>query len=279
MRINCYLGALVENACSIKKPLYLSELGRKAVLLSILIALPFVASNSDIIETKVIPLQEETSTENKPKKWFYAGKTNDSKIPYKNVGIPYHEFMSADSTIVQSLENVALHSTHLFVDPDGNHKEIYLPIATIQSQTGNFFNYISHTNMLQQGDKEILENVVNSCGDFINTDTTSSIPFYINWAEKTLQNCGVMVGLNEIEQKNERPINIYPNPSASGFNLSSTRPLSNIEFYNISGQRVFSYDDLAENNTLYLNIIEQRGLYIFRAMCENEIFIKKLVKK
>lgn len=119
-------------------------------------------------------------------------------------GIPYQEFMSADSTIVQGLENVALYSTHLFVDPNGYSREIYLAIATTDSQNGYFFNYVSHANMLQADDKEILENVVNSRGGFINTDTTSSIPLYINWATTTLHNCGVMVGLSEAEQFNAR---------------------------------------------------------------------------
>jgi hypothetical protein len=202
--------------------------------------------------------------------WTYVGKS-------KHKSIPYEEFMSADSTLMQGIDNVALHSNHTFVDPQGNSREIYLAIAT--SYGNNFFNYIAHTNFLNPGDKEILENVVNSCGGFINTDTTSSIDIYKDWVTITLNECDIPVSINEINSNNT--LTNYPNPTLNDFFVTSTTAnINQLRIYNTAGQEVYREDNINKNLIHLQQVLEKPGLYIIRAITDDgQIISSKQVKQ
>lgn len=201
--------------------------------------------------------------------WKYIGISN-------NKSIPYEEFMSADSTLMQGFGDVALHTNHTFVDPQGNSREIYLAVAT--NYGNNFFSYIAHTNFLNPGDKEILVSVINSCGGFINTDTTSSIDIYKDWVTTTLNECDIPVSINEINLNNT--LTNYPNPTLDDFFVTSTANINELSIYNTAGQEVYHKDNIDKNLIHLQQALEKPGLYIIRAITDNgEIISTKQVKQ
>jgi hypothetical protein len=174
--------------------------------------------------------------------WFYVGNVDHHKSSRQKGVIPYEEFMIADSIITQGLEGVVLHSTHLFVDPLGNTEDIYLPIVISGGEMGHFFNFVSHTNLIEPHQKEILENVFNSCGGFIDTDTTSSIPDYVSWVSTLLNDCGVSVHILELEKA--ITIQSFPNPCKDSFFVSSPIKIQKLSIFNFVGYQIYKNDNV-----------------------------------
>lgn len=77
---------------------------------------------------------------------------------------------------------------------------------------------------------------------------------------------------------NEKSISIYPNPFKNNFWFKSEIRISQINIYNLKGQRIKSIQDNSQSN---LNIIlenHKHGLYIIEIITPNGIIRSKLLK-
>lgn len=106
----------------------------------------------------------------------------------------------------------------------------------------------------------------------VNVDANNSIALRIDDVKLSLLGT---VGINEVESAVS---SIYPNPSNGLINISVVKPNTQLEVFNILGEKVYSQANLTVGvNTVDLSTTLSAGTYAVRLINNNEIQVKNIV--
>ena len=72
-------------------------------------------------------------------------------------------------------------------------------------------------------------------------------------------------------------IRVYPNPATNGINIASKNPISEVQIYSLTGEKIFQ-SDLVEEHDKRINIDGfPPGIYLIKIIQQEKITTKKIM--
>lgn len=223
------------------KPLYQTDIGRKALFISGSFFIPSIPSNSNDVFK------------------------DSSKSAYHEV----------DKKVANDfgLQNAIFDQVHTFYTTSGTRYDIHLAVAnandTIPGSALSGYAIKQNTSELER--TVLLDSLPNTCFSIL--DRTDPLEVYEQDARNHWEDCGyVTTSTNDINVAN---LNAFPNPFSEDINITRNG-INSIQMYNVLGQIVYENKDVKDNFYKIHGTNLAPGLYFIRV---NQKETKKVIKK
>ena len=216
-------------------------------------------------------ISEGCRTHNKPIRWDYYQDADRkdlyilfSKLAYLKA--TYSVFQTDDFQLTGSgySKSIHLNSDEMNITIIGNFNVNPANVNPAFQHTGVWYEFFSGDSVMINSTNEPL--LLNP-GEFrLYSDVELGVPLY-------------PIATEEIVGQQEFPVNIFPNPTNGHFAIQFEQPMRGleIEIYNISGQRIWTKDNVVAGNLVRLPFDAPSGIYFVKIRDGERATVKKLV--
>lgn len=210
------------------------------------------------------------------------GQNNDSE---SSLSISEEQAMAIDTLVAQDIgfDPVEYHAEQIFFTPSGVRYDIEMAVTTTEpNEIGHNLSGYAWTHKLTDAQEQVLtdpDSLPNTCVTVVDLDAYDNTDEYQNAITDYWGSCGYLI-TSKPSVSGDR-LEVYPNPSESGFYLKPYRAVSTVIITDPTGHTVYEKSlQLQGGAARYLQPDLAPGLYIVRAISpEGIIATAKIIIK